>query len=293
MRSFWRRSWIADREFRREQRESVLSANDQLQGQSAFRLGEIHPTAIVHPDAKLGRGVVIGPYSVIGPDVSIGDDTEIGSHVVMENRVVMGARNRVTHGAVIGTPPQDLKYEGADTLLLIGDDNTIREFVTINIATDEGEATHIGSSCLLMAYSHIAHNCRLGDNVVMANCVNLAGHVQVDDYAIIGGMSAVHQFGCIGAHSFVGGLSRIAKDVPPFVKVAGVPPIPAGINSIGLERRGFTPELVTHAKEAYRLLYRRGLRREEAMEKILEGGRDEVAEIYEEFFSRATRGIVR
>jgi len=270
-----------------------VSANDQFHGRSAVALGEIHPTAIVHPQARIGRGVVIGPYSVVGPDVSVGDDSEIGSHVILENRVTIGSRNRIFHGAVIGTAPQDLKYEGADTAVVIGDDNTIREFVTMNIATDTGDATVVGSGCLLMAYSHVAHNCKLGDNVIMANSVNLAGHVQVDDFAIIGGMTAVHQFVAIGAHSFIGGLSRISKDVPPFVKVAGIPPIPAGINSIGLERRGFSPELVSHAKAAYRLLYRRGLRREEALEQILEGGRDLVSEIYEEFFSRATRGIVR
>jgi UDP-N-acetylglucosamine acyltransferase len=247
----------------------------------------------VHPEARLGRGVIIGPYSVIGPDVTVGDDTEIGSNVVLENRVTIGARNRIFHGAIIGTAPQDLKYEGADTAVVIGDDNTIREFVTINIATETPEVTQIGSGCLLMAYSHVAHNCLLGDHVIMANSVNLAGHVQVDAYAIIGGMTAVHQFVAIGAHSFIGGLSRISKDVPPFVKVAGIPPIPAGINSIGLERRGFTPELVAHAKEAYRLLYRRGLRREEALEKVVEGGQDVVAEIWQEFFARATRGIVR
>jgi UDP-N-acetylglucosamine acyltransferase len=270
-----------------------LNPNEQFHGRSALKLGEIHPTAIVHPDATLGRGVIIGPYSVIGPDVCIGDDTEIGSHVVLENRVIMGARNRVFHGAVLGTAPQDLKYEGADTSVLIGDDNTIREFVTMNIATEPGEVTKVGSSCLLMAYSHVAHNCILGDNVIMANSVNLAGHVQVDEYAIIGGMCAVHQFVSIGAHSFIGGLSRIPKDVPPFVKVAGVPPVPAGINSIGLERRGFSPALIQRAKDAYRLLYRRGLRREEALEQILEGGHDAISEVFEEFFARATRGIVR
>lgn len=270
-----------------------MSPNDQFHGRGALKLGEIHPTAIVHPEAKIGPGVVIGPYSVIGPDVVIGDDTEIGSHVVLENRVLLGARNRIFHGAVIGTAPQDLKYEGADTSVVIGSDNTFREFVTVNIATDAGEATVIGNTCLFMAYSHVAHNCVIGDNVIMANSVNLAGHVQVDTYAIIGGMTALHQFCSVGAHAFIGGLSRISKDVPPFVKVAGIPPIPAGINSIGLERRGFSPELVSHAKDAYRYLYRRGLRREEALEKIIEGGRDSIAEIYEEFFSRATRGIVR
>lgn len=268
-------------------------AKDPLQGRSAALLGEIHPTAIVHPHARLGRGVVVGPYSIIGPDVVIGDQTDIGSNVVLENRVVIGARNRIFHGAVIGTAPQDLKYEGADSMVVIGDDNTIREYVTINIATHENEVTQVGSGCLLMAYAHVAHNSVIGDHVIMANSVNLAGHVQVDDHAIIGGMTAVHQFVNIGAHSFVGGLSRISKDVPPFVKVAGIPPIPAGINSIGLERRGFSADEIARAKEAYRLLYRRGLRREEALEHILAGGRDRIAEVFENFFARATRGIVR
>ena len=140
-----------------------MSVNEQFHGRSAVALGEIHPTAIVHPQARIGRGVIIGPYSVIGPDVTIGDDTEIGSHVVLENRVVIGRRNRVFHGAVIGTAPQDLKYEGADTSVVIGDDNTIREFATMNIATELDEETRIGSGCLVMAYCHVAHNCILGD----------------------------------------------------------------------------------------------------------------------------------
>jgi UDP-N-acetylglucosamine acyltransferase len=262
-------------------------------GRSAALLGEIHPTAIVHPDAQLGRGVIVGPYSIIGPDVVIGDQTEIGAQVVLENRVVLGARNRIFTGAVIGSAPQDLKYEGADSSVVIGDDNTIREYVTINIATEEHESTYVGSGCLLMAYAHVAHNSRLGDQVIMANSVNLAGHVTVDDHAIIGGMTAVHQFVSIGAHCFVGGLSRLSKDVPPFIKVAGIPSMPAGVNSIGLERRGFTPEQIARVKDAYRLLYRRGLRREEALEQILAGGRDLIAETFERFFAHSTRGIVR
>ncbi len=270
-----------------------MSTKDSIHGRSAALLGEIHPTAIVHPQARLGRGVVVGPYSIIGPDVVVGDQTEIGSHVVLENRVVIGARNRIFPGAVIGTAPQDLKYEGADSSVVIGDDNTIREYVTINIATEEHQSTVVGSGCLLMAYVHVAHNSHVGDNVVMANSVNLAGHVRVDDYAILGGMTAVHQFVCIGAHAFVGGLSRVSKDVPPYVKVAGIPPIPAGVNSIGLERRGFDAAQIARVKEAYRLIYRRGLRREEALEQILAGGRDEVARTFEAFFAGSTRGIVR
>jgi UDP-N-acetylglucosamine acyltransferase len=268
-------------------------ASKEQAGPSAVVLHDIHPTALVHPQARLGRRVVVGPYSIIGPDVSVGDDTEIGSNVVLENRVNIGARNRIFHGAIIGTAPQDLKYEGADSEVLIGDDNTIREYVTINIATHAGEVTRVGSDCLLMAYAHVAHNCTLGDSVIMANSVNLAGHVTVDDHAIIGGMSAVHQFVTIGAHSFIGGLTRLPQDVPPYVKVAGTPPVPAGINSVGLERRGYTPDQLARIKEAYRLLYRRGLRRDEAMRVFLASGRDEIAEVFEDFFARSTRGIVR
>lgn len=269
-----------------------MSPKPEIHG-SALPLNEIHPTALVHPEARLGAGVKVGPYSVVGPEVSIGDGTELGSHVMLENRVQLGADNHVYHGAVIGTAPQDLKYRGADSQVVIGDGNTIREYVTINIATEEGEATRIGDGCLLMAYAHVAHNCELGNNIVMANSVNLAGHVRMGDWAIVGGMCAVHQFVLIGAHAFIGGLSRLSQDVPPFTKVAGSPPAPAGINSLGLERRGYNAEQVGRIKESYRLIYRRGLRREEAMEKIREGGADDITSAFEDFFAKSDRGIVR
>jgi len=259
----------------------------------AVRLAEVHPTALVHPDAKLGHAVVVGPFSIVGPDVTIGDGTELGSNVVLENRVAIGRNNRIFHGAVLGTVPQDLKYEGADSTVVIGDDNTIREYATVNLATADGEETRIGSGCLLMAYTHVAHNCRLGDHVIMANSVNLAGHVTVDDWVILGGMTAAHQFVTLGAHSFIGGLSRISQDVPPFVKVAGTPPTLGGINGTGLERRGFSAEAIARIKEAYRLIYRRNLRVEEAVERIRAGGEDEISRTFEDFFSRSTRGIVR
>jgi UDP-N-acetylglucosamine acyltransferase len=256
-------------------------------------MNQIHHTALVHPEAKLGVGVAVGPYSVIGPEAVIGDRTQIGSHVVIENRVHMGVENQIYHGAVIGTAPQDLKYEGDQSSVVLGDRNTIREYATINIATDEADQTSIGNSCLLMAYAHVAHNCELGDNIVMANSVNLAGHVRVGDWAIIGGMCAVHQFVLVGAHAFIGGLSRLSQDVPPFTKVAGSPPAPAGINSLGLERRGYSADQLLRIKDAYRLIYRRGLRREEALEKICEGGDDGIAQAYVDFFDKSDRGIVR
>lgn len=253
----------------------------------------IHPTAIVDPAAELGVGVVVGPYSIVGPHVRIGDGTRIGAHVVIENHVTIGSQNEILHGAVIGSTPQDLKYRGAASAVQIGDRNTIREYVTINIATEQGEVTRMGDDCLLMAYSHMAHNTVLGSHVIMANSVNLAGHVQVDDHAIIGGMCAAHQFVVIGAHSFVGGLSRVSQDVPPFVKVAGSPPAPAGINSVGLERRGFDAEQIARVKEAYRLLYRRNLRREEALAQLGAEAKDGIYETFADFFARSGRGIVR
>jgi UDP-N-acetylglucosamine acyltransferase len=194
---------------------------------------------------------------------------------------------------VVGSLPQDLKYTGAESEVIIGDDTTIREYATINIATAEGERTRVGSHCLLMAYSHVAHNCVLGDHVIIANAVNLAGHVTVDDHAIIGGVTPVHQFVLIGAHAFVGGGSRIPQDVPPFVKVAGTPPLPAGINSVGLARRGFTEDQIARIKRAYRAIYRRGLRLEEAAAEIALEGDDQVGRIFADFFARSHRGIVR
>jgi UDP-N-acetylglucosamine acyltransferase len=229
---------------------------------------EIHDTAIVHPGARIGSGVSIGPYSIIGEHVTIGDGCTIGSSVRLEGKSTFGKNNKVFHGASIGSIPQDLKYRGADSFLTIGDDNVFREFVTVNVATGEGESTVIGNRNLLMAYVHVAHNCIIGDNVILANSVNLAGHVIVQDHAIIGGVVPVHQFVTIGSHSFIGGGSRIPKDIPPFVKVAGNPPRVGGINSVGLRRRGFTTEQIIQIKKAYRCLYRSELNVAQAVEKI-------------------------
>ncbi|MDD3643664.1 MAG: acyl-ACP--UDP-N-acetylglucosamine O-acyltransferase, partial [Candidatus Krumholzibacteria bacterium] len=184
----------------------------------------VHGTAVINEEARLGEDVSIGPWSVIGPHVSIGDGTVVGSNVLIDGHTSIGSQNRIFHGAALGSPPQDLKYRGETTYTRIGDGNTIREFVTINAATGEGDATVVGSNCLLMAYVHIAHDCLIGDNVILANAVNLAGHVTIEEYAIVGGIVPVHQFARIGAHSFTGGGSRIAKDVPPYTKVVGNPP---------------------------------------------------------------------
>jgi UDP-N-acetylglucosamine acyltransferase len=252
----------------------------------------IHSTAVVHPWARIGAGVQIGPYSVIGPEVVVGDGCEVGSHVLLDGITVLGSNNRIFHGASVGTEPQDLKYDGGRTRLVIGDNNVIREFVTINTATSDGEATVIGSCCLLMAYAHVAHNCIIGDHVILANSVNLAGHVLVDDHAIIGGVTPVHQFVRIGKHAFIGGGSRVEKDVPPYLKIAGNPPSVYGINSLGLARRGFSEERRANIKRLHRLIYRRGLNTTQVIEALENGefsGPD--ADEMLEFLKSSERGI--
>lgn len=229
---------------------------------------EVHGTAIVPEGVELGEDVRVGPYSVIGPNVKIGNGTVVGSNVLIDGYTTIGAGNTIFHGAALGTPPQDLKYRGARSFTRIGDNNAIREFVTVNAATNEGDSTVVGSSCLLMAYSHVAHDCVIGDNVILANAVNLAGHVSVYDYAIVGGIVPVHQFVRIGAHSFIGGGSRIAKDVLPFFKVAGSPPKVSGLNTVGLKRRGFDDSQLDRIKAAYRLIYRSGLNVSQAIERM-------------------------
>ncbi|MCP9801273.1 acyl-ACP--UDP-N-acetylglucosamine O-acyltransferase [Synechococcus sp. RedBA-s] len=198
----------------------------------------IHPTAVVDSRAQLGQGVQIGPFSVIGPDVQLGAGCQIGPHVVIDGRVTMGSGNRIFPGACIGLEPQDLKYGGAPTEVVMGDDNTIRECVTINRATADGEQTRLGNGNLLMAYSHVGHNCLLGDRIVVANSVAIAGHVVIGDRAVIGGVLGIHQFVHIGKLAMVGGMSRIDRDVPPFAIVEGHPGRLRGLNRIGLKRNG-------------------------------------------------------
>jgi UDP-N-acetylglucosamine acyltransferase len=254
---------------------------------------DIHATTIVHPKAQLGANVVIGPYSVIGPDVVIGDDTWIGAHAVIEGRTTLGKANRVFHSAVVGAPPQDLKYRGETTFLRIGDRNTIREFASLHLACIEGEATEIGDGCLIMAYAHVAHNCRIGNGVILANSVNLAGHVEVHDFASVGGLTPVHQFVRIGAYAFVGGGSRVPKDVIPFVKAGGIPIQLAGINTIGLERRGFDPDRRALLQRAYRVLFRSGLNVSQALARLKSefDPADEDIQTLVRFIERSERGI--
>lgn len=255
---------------------------------------EIHPTALVHRGAELGENVSIGPYAVIGAKVRIGDGTRVGSCVLIDGETTIGSGNRIFHGAALGNVCQDLKYRGERSFVRIGDRNTIREYVTVNSATGEDRSTVIGNDCLLMAYVHIAHNCMIGSNVILANVVNLAGHVQVRDFAIIGGVTPIHQFVRIGEYAFVGGGSRIAQDVPPFVKVAGNPARPAGINSIGLQRRGFSAEQRMLLKRAYTLLYRSGLNTSQALSRIEETlPMTPEIESFVEFVRESARGIIK
>ncbi|MBN2185798.1 MAG: acyl-ACP--UDP-N-acetylglucosamine O-acyltransferase [Candidatus Krumholzibacteriota bacterium] len=254
----------------------------------------IHDTAIVEKGAQLGDNVDIGPFSIIGKNVSIGDGTRVGSNVLIEGNTSIGSENTIFNGAAIGAPPQDLKFGGERSFVKIGNENTIREFVTINSAVGEGESTSVGNNCLLMAYVHLAHNCIVRDRVILSNAVNLAGHVTIDDWAIIGGMVPVHQFVSIGTHAFVGGGSRIPKDIPPYFKFAGNPPKVSGLNSVGLERRGFSIETRALLKKAYVFLYRSELNVSQAAEKIKEelDQTDEIKTLIE-FICNSRRGLTK
>lgn len=234
---------------------------------NVFPLAEVHPTAVIDPTAELGTDVTVGPYSVIGPDVVIGNGTRIGPHVLIERDTIIGAECQIHKGAVLGTDPQDLKFEGERTQLIIGDRTVVREFATLNRGTAAHGRTEVGSDCLLMAYVHVAHDCVLGDHVIISNAVNMGGHVIIEDWASVGGVTAIHQFVRIGSHAFVGGASRVAKDVPPYVRAAGNPIKMAGLNSVGLQRRGFSEEVRRELKRAYRLIYHSSLNVSQALEQ--------------------------
>lgn len=257
---------------------------------------KIDATAIIDRDATLADGVSVGAYSVIGPHVIIGRGTQIGPHTRIEGPTTIGENNVFFGQSSIGTGPQDFKYKGERTELVIGNNNTFREFVTLNRGTKGGGAlTEIGSSNFLMAYSHVAHDCRVGSNIVFANAATLAGHVEVGDYATIGAFSAVHQFCRVGDHAFIGGFTVATQDVLPFVKTVGSRPAKTyGVNTIGLERKGFPKETVEAIQRAYRLLVRSKLKLEEALLRI-----ESELSLYPEarylahFVRGARRGIIR
>ena len=255
----------------------------------------IHPTAIVHPSAKLGRGVSVGPYSMVGEHVEIGDHSVIGPHVVVTGHTTIGCDNRIFQFCSIGEQPQDKKYAGEPTQLEIGDRNTIREFCTFNCGTaQDAGVTRLGSDNWIMAYVHLAHDCQVGDNTIFANNAQLAGHVQVGDWAILGGFTVVHQFVRIGAHSITAMGTILLQDLPPFVMAAGNPAEPRSINAEGLKRRGFSPTAIAAIKRAYKTLYKAGMKLDEAR-AALEAESLTVPElsVLAGFLVASGRGIVR
>lgn len=224
--------------------------------------------AHIHPDAKLGTNVIVEPFAVIEQNVTIGDGSHIMSHSVIMRGTTIGKDCKVFPGAVLGAIPQDLKFDGEETTVEIGNSTTIRECVTINRGTIDKWKTVVGNDCLLMAYSHVAHDCILGDHVIIANSVQLAGHVEIGNYAFIGGMAAAIQFSKIGAHTYIAGGTEIIKDVPPYIKAGRTPLSYVGVNSVGLQRRGFANEKINSIHEIYRSIYMRGLNTTQAMQHI-------------------------
>ena len=255
----------------------------------------IHPTAQIDAGAKLAADVEVGAFSIIGPHVVLGDGTVIGPHAVITGRTTMGARNRVFQFTSIGEIPQDRKYSGEPTTTTIGDDNVIREYVSIHAGTalDRG-STDIGSANLLLAYVHIAHDCVIGDNTIFYNNAQLAGHVHVDDWVVLGGFTGVHQRVRIGAHALIAGGSVVLQDVPPFVTVQGYPAKPHGTNNEGLRRRGFSPEDIRAVRRAYKTLYREGLALDDAKTALVAAAEaTPVLRPIIDFLAASTRGIVR
>lgn len=256
----------------------------------------IHPTAIIAPGAQLDSTVSVGPYAVIGEHVSIGPGTTVGPHAVIEGRTEIGAENRIFQFASVGAVPQDLKFHGEETTLTIGDRNKIREFVTIHLGTEDGGGvTSVGNDNLFMAYSHVAHDCIVKDHVILANAATLAGHVEVDDFAILGGLSAVHQFTRIGCHVMASGGSMIAQDVAPYSIVQGDRATTVGINLTGLKRRGYSPEALGNIKQMYKIVFRSNLKLEESIAKIEADFPPDADEVvtYLTFLRKSTRGLAR
>lgn len=252
------------------------------------------PLAYVHPQAKVANTVVIEPFVNIEKNVEIGEGTWIGSHVTIMEGARIGKNCQIFPGAVIAAIPQDLKFDGEETIVKIGNNTTIREFVTINRGTKANYETVIGDNCLIMAYAHVAHDCIIGNNVILANAATLAGHITIADWAIIGGLAAIHQFVQIGCHTFVSGGAMVRKDVPPYVKAAREPLSYVGVNSIGLRRRGLTSDMINAIQDIYRIIYLKGQNVSQAI-RIIEADfpvspeRDEILS----FISKSTRGIMK
>ncbi|MEO8676169.1 MAG: acyl-ACP--UDP-N-acetylglucosamine O-acyltransferase [Casimicrobiaceae bacterium] len=258
-------------------------------------MAAIHPTAQIEPGADLAAGVEVGAFSIVGPQVVLGAGTVVGPHVVITGRTTIGARNRIFQFASIGEIPQDMKYGGEPTTTVIGDDNVIREYVSIHAGTvqDRGTTT-IGNSNLLLAYVHVAHDCAIGSHAVFSNNAQLAGHVSVGDWVVFGGFTGVHQFVRIGAHAMIAGAAVVLQDVPPYVTVAGNPSTPHGTNNEGLRRRGFTAEDILVVRRAYKTLYREGRSLDEAKVELAAAAvAAPVLRPFVDFLAASKRGIVR
>jgi UDP-N-acetylglucosamine acyltransferase len=255
----------------------------------------IHPTAIIAPDAKLAADVEVGPYTVIGAHVELGSGCRIGPHAVINGPTVMGRDNHVFQFASIGEAPQDLSYKGEPTRLEVGDRNTFRECVTIHRGTTKDKGvTRIGSDNLFLAYSHVGHDCVVGDHCVFSNSVGLAGHVEVGNWVNFSAYSGVHQFGKVGSYAFLANNTAATYDIPPYVTAEGRPAVPRIVNEVGLKRRGFTPEQVRNIRNAFRVLYRSGLKLTEATEKLKELAQTQPElQIFVDFIERSQRGIAR
>lgn len=255
----------------------------------------IHPTAIIHPKARIAEGVEIGPYAVIGEHVTIGKDTKIAAHVLVEGWTTIGERNHIHSFSSIGTPPQDIGYKNEETYLIIGDDNVIRECATIHRATTKQDRrTMIGNKNFFMAYSHVAHDCKIGSNIIMANSVALGGHIHIGDHAILGGIVAVHQFVKIGSYAIIGGQSAVSLDIPPYVSAAGNRAQLYGLNLVGLKRKGFSDDVISNLKKAYKIIFRSGMTLEASLQKALADMPDskEVLHLVD-FIRTSKRGITR
>jgi len=256
----------------------------------------IHPTAVVEAGARIPDSCIIGPFCLVGPEVEMGEHCELISHVVLQGPSKLGSHNRIHPFAVVGVGPQDLSYKGEPTRLEIGDHNEIREYVTIHRGTIKGgQLTKIGSNCLIMAYAHIAHDCFIADNVIMANAATLAGYVKVEEWAVVGALSPVHQFVTVGAHAYIGGGTTITQDVMPFSKTCAVRDVHAyGANSIGLERRGFSKERIRAIQRVFRLLLAAKLNTTQALERIVRDvEQTEDVQMLVEFIRRSERGVIK
>ncbi len=257
-------------------------------------MADIHHSALVSGKAEIGNNVKIGPFTIIEDDVIIGDDTIIGPHVLIADGARLGKKCKIHNGAVLGTIPQDLKFGNEKTYLEVGDGTTVREYATLNRGTNHIIYTRVGKNCFLMAYSHIAHDCQIGNNVVIANSVNMAGHVIIEDHVGIGGMTAIHQFVHIGEHCFIGGLSGVSKDVPPYVLAKGDPTLFYNLNFIGLRRKGFDNKTIKTIKSAFRIIYNENLLLKEALHKI-DKELEHLPQIEHllKFLGNSERGIIR